>query len=116
MVPGRPWNGEHNTVPDRNVSAGYLTTLGATLLRGRCFTEMEDDPSKPGKVVINQTFASEFFRGEDPIGRQIAYEGSPDRMEIIGIVRDIKEGQFGYGRTGRACILLSLEAGFVLSV
>lgn len=93
LVSGRPWNGEHNEVLERNISSGYLRTLGATLLRGRYFTEGEDDASKPSVVLINQTFAKKYFPGEDPIGRRLAYEGSHETMEIIGIVDDIKEGQ-----------------------
>jgi macrolide transport system ATP-binding/permease protein len=92
-VSGRPWNGERNDVPERAVSSGYLRTLGAKLLRGRYFTEVEDDSAKPRVVLINDTFAKKYFPGEDPIGRQLSYENSHDRMEIIGIVEDIKEGQ-----------------------
>jgi predicted permease len=92
-VSGRPWNGERNDVPERAVSSGYLRTLGAKLLRGRYFTEVEDDPAKPRVVLINETFAKKYFAEEDPLGRQLSYETSHDRMEIIGIVQDIKEGQ-----------------------
>jgi predicted permease len=93
LVAGRPWNGEHNDVPERAVSAGYLRTLGAKLLRGRTFSETEDDPSKARLAIVNQTFARKYLSGEDPIGRQLVYQGSHDSMEIIGIVDDIKEGQ-----------------------
>jgi predicted permease len=113
VVPGRPWNGEHNTVPQRNVSSGYLKTLGATLLRGRYFTEAEDDPSKPGKVVVNQALANEYFPGQDAMGRHLAYEGSHDRMEIIGIVEDIKEGQLD--TASRATIYVPFTQGWFRS-
>jgi predicted permease len=93
VVSGRPWNGEHNTVPERDVSSDYLTTLGARLIRGRYFAEAEDDPSKPHVAIINQTFANQYFPGEDPIGKRISYEGSTETTEIVGIVEDIKEGQ-----------------------
>jgi predicted permease len=93
VVTGRPWNGEHNTVPERNVSSEYLRTLKAKLLGGRYFTEAEDDPSKPGVVLVSQAFAKKFFPGEDPIGRHISFEGAHDSMEIVGMVDDIKEGQ-----------------------
>jgi macrolide transport system ATP-binding/permease protein len=93
VVVGRPWNGEHNDVPARWVSAGYLKTLGARLVGGRYFTEAEDDESRPPVVLINQTLARKYFPGEDPLGKRLAYERSKDSMEIIGIVEDIKEGQ-----------------------
>jgi macrolide transport system ATP-binding/permease protein len=93
VVPGRPTNGKRNVVPERDVSAGYLATVGARLLRGRYFTEAEDDGNKPSLFVINQTFAKIFFPGEDPIGKHVAYEGTKTPIEIIGEVEDIKEGQ-----------------------
>ncbi len=93
VVTGRSWNGEHNAVPQRNVSADYLKVLGAKLIRGRFFTDEEDDPAKPAVVLINQAFARKFFPGEEPVGKRISFEGSHDSMEIIGLLEDIKEGQ-----------------------
>ncbi len=92
VVPGRPSTGQRSDVPERDVSAGYLSTVGATLLRGRYFTDEEDDDKKPRVIVVNQTFSEQFFPGEDPIGRQVAYEGSKTSVEIIGEVEDLKEG------------------------
>jgi predicted permease len=92
LVPGHPVNGERNDTPERDVSSGYLTTVGARLVRGRYFSEAEDDPSKPHVVVINQTLAKQYFPGKDPVGKQLEYEGSHTLMSIIGVVEDIKEG------------------------
>jgi macrolide transport system ATP-binding/permease protein len=92
VVPGRPSTGQRSDVPERDVGAGYLSTVGATLLRGRYFTEEEDDDKKPRVIVVNRTFSRQFFPGEDPIGRQVAYEGSKTSVEIIGEVEDLKEG------------------------
>lgn len=113
VVTGRPWNGEHNAVPERNVSSDYLKTLKAKLLRGRYFTEVEDDPAKPGLVVISQAFAKKFFPGEDSIGRHISFEGSHDSMEIIGMVEDIKEGQLD--TENQATIYLPFSQGWFRS-
>jgi len=92
-VAGRPWNGERNEVPERDVSPGYFTTLGAKLWRGRYFSDAENDPSKPRTAIVNQTFAKQYFPGEDPIGRKISYVLSKDTIEIVGVVEDIKEGE-----------------------
>ena len=92
-VPGRPSTGQRNDVPERDVSSGYLATIGAKLLRGRYFTEAEDDGNKARVIVVNQTLARQFFPGEDAIGKHLAYEGSKTTIEIIGVVDDIKEGQ-----------------------
>jgi len=93
VVSGRPTDGKRNVVPERDVSAGYLATIGAKLLRGRYFSEAEDDSNKPLVFVVNETFAKRFFPGEDPIGKHMKYEGTKTPIEIIGEVEVIKEGQ-----------------------
>ena len=91
-VLGRPWHGEHNEAPERDVSSGYFTTLGAKLLRGRYFTEADDVSRRP-VVIINQALANQYFPNEDPIGRQLSYLSDPPKpIEIVGLVEDIKEG------------------------
>jgi macrolide transport system ATP-binding/permease protein len=92
-VSGRPLPKERTDVPERDVSASYLPTIGAKLLQGRYFTDQEDDPAKPRVVVINQTMAKQFLPGEDPIGKQLTYVGSKQNVQVIGVVEDIKEGQ-----------------------
>jgi predicted permease len=89
---GRPWHGEHNEAPERDVSANYFATLGARIVRGRNFRE-EEDASKPLVVVINQALANQYFPGEDPIGQHLSEMSTPPKpIEIIGIVENIKEG------------------------
>ncbi|HLY41605.1 MAG TPA: ABC transporter permease [Terracidiphilus sp.] len=92
-VPDSAQPDKRHDVPERDVSSGYLAMLGARLVRGRYFTEDEDDPAKPNIVVINETLAKEFFPGEDPVGKRIAYAPRGDAMQVIGVVDDIKEGQ-----------------------
>jgi len=90
----RPYNGEHNEVNQRDVSADYFTTLHAKLLRGRYFTDAED-ASKPGVAIINQTLAKKYFGNENPVGKKLGdTDLSPKSIrEIIGVVDDIKDGQ-----------------------
>ena len=91
-VLGRPWHGEHNDVPERDVSANYFTTLGASLLRGRYFTE-NDSASGPAVAIVNRAFAKRHFPDEDAVGKQIVEHGTPPtNIQIIGIVDDIREG------------------------
>ena len=90
---GRPYNGEHNEVLERDVSAGYFRTLGAKLVRGRYFTDA-DDLSKPRVVIINQTLAKRYYLGEDPIGKKIGDGGLTPKSirQIVGVVEDFREG------------------------
>jgi predicted permease len=91
-VLGRPWHGEHNEVPERDISSGYFATLGTKLLRGRYFTEGED-ASKPPVAIVNQAFVRQYFPGEDALSKQLSYLTDPPKpMEIVGIVEDLKEG------------------------
>jgi macrolide transport system ATP-binding/permease protein len=91
-IVGKPYNGEHNEVNQREVSSDYFKTLEARLERGRFFTD-EEDASKPKVVIVNKAFVSKYFPGEDPIGRVMGdTELTPKSLrQIIGVVDDIKE-------------------------
>jgi len=89
---GRPYDGKHIEVNERDISANYFTTLKAKLLRGRFFTE-DEDASKPLAVIINQGLANKYFPGQDPIGQKIG-DGdlTPKTIkEIVGVVADVRE-------------------------
>jgi predicted permease len=90
---GRPYDGKHIEVNQRDVSPEFFSTLRARLLRGRYFAEA-DDASKPLVVVINETLAKKYFPGEDPIGKKIGdTELKPKSIkEIIGVVEDVHDG------------------------
>ena len=90
---GKPYDGKHIEVNERDVTSNYFQTIGAKLLRGRYFTRYEDK-SKPQVVIINNSLAKKYFPGEDPIGRQIGdTQLSPKSIKtIVGVVDDIREG------------------------
>jgi macrolide transport system ATP-binding/permease protein len=92
-IVGKPYNGGHITANERDVSAGFFTTLHARLLAGRYFADAED-ASKPKVVLINHDFARKYFAGEDPIGKQLGDPTlSPSSIkQIIGVVEDFKDG------------------------
>ena len=80
-------------VSDRFVSAGYFTTLGTPIIRGRQL----DDRDRIGTtraVVINQKLATTHWPNEDPIGHRIKI-GGPDSQNpwhtIVGVVGDIRQ-------------------------
>jgi macrolide transport system ATP-binding/permease protein len=92
-IVGRPYHGEHDEVAIRSVSSGYMPTLRARLVSGRYFAE-DEDASKPGAAMINETLAKQYFPGENPVGKQIAFdETEKTRMLIVGVVSDLQEGQ-----------------------
>jgi putative ABC transport system permease protein len=76
------------------IGANYFKTLGISQLKGRDFTE-RDDNNAPGVIIVNQAFARKFFPNEDAIGKHIkpgisTYEGDPLMREIVGVVADVK--------------------------
>lgn len=70
------------------VSSGYFETLGMRIQRGRGFLD-SDREAKPTRIVVNETFARQFFPKIDPIGRRV-WNGFGDVSEIVGVVNDAK--------------------------
>ncbi len=71
-------------------SPEYFELFRIPLLKGRFFDE-RDRTGAPLVVLINDTAARQFFPGENPIGRHMAYPSmTQHQAEIIGVVRDVK--------------------------
>ena len=79
-------------------SEGYFSALGLRLVRGRPLSDFDMKDARR-VAVVNQTFASRYFGGVDPIGRQVKLamlEGSPNgavenpMFEIVGVIADVK--------------------------
>jgi putative ABC transport system permease protein len=78
------------------VSPDYFETLGIPLLRGRAFSG-QDREERPLVAVVDETMAREFWPGEDPVGRRVAfeYQGSGDApepiwREVVGVVGHVR--------------------------
>jgi predicted permease len=98
-------NGDDPIVGCRVISPGYLSALGAPLLRGRGFTN-SDGPNSAAVALINDVMAQRFWPTEDPIGKSVRAKslGSPkdspwwpdqmtDTFTIVGVVGNIKESR-----------------------
>ena len=75
------------------VTADFFKTVRVPLLRGRDFT-VHDDRNAPRVAIVTESFAKEFFPGEDPVGKRITPNGSadpgdPTKCEIVGVVGDL---------------------------
>jgi putative ABC transport system permease protein len=96
-VDGRPplAPGERLITNTRLISPDYMRVMGIPLIRGRTFTE-RDNQDSPRVFVINETLARKYFPGEDPIGKRIKVsvratgEKEDAFGEIVGIVGDVK--------------------------
>ena len=77
----------------RHVSADYFQTVGMSVRSGRLWTTADEDTA-PKVAVINETAARRYWPGEDPIGRRITVSpGRTWRLEIVGIVSDLRESR-----------------------
>jgi putative ABC transport system permease protein len=74
------------------ITPGYLATARITLLRGRDFTESDNEKSQH-VAMIDEEAARKWFPNADPIGHQVAVlekpGESPKWATIIGIVRNV---------------------------
>jgi putative ABC transport system permease protein len=72
------------------VTPGYFRLLGMTLVRGRLFTDFDDDTA-PGVAVINEAMARTWWPGEDPLGQHVKLSRvARGWTTIIGVVADAR--------------------------
>jgi putative ABC transport system permease protein len=71
---------------------GYFDAIGVKILRGRDFTQAECEDKDGRRIaIIDQSMAKKIFPNEEALGQHIRYtipprDGSPNDMEIVGIV------------------------------
>jgi putative ABC transport system permease protein len=75
------------------VTPDYFQTVRASIVLGRAFTD-RDDRKAPLVAIVSESFAKQYFHGEDPIGKRITPNGSvdpgkPPVREIVGVVADM---------------------------
>ncbi len=75
----------------------YFDVLGVRIVRGRALND-QDGAAGADNVVISQVMADRFFRGEDPIGRQIRFMARDDEpaprswRTIVGVAAPFSQG------------------------
>ena len=79
-----------NWAVDYIVDPGYLNVMRIPLRSGRFFTP-QDEEHTPLVAVVDDVFARQYFRGEDPIGKRIVLNTSERKLEIIGVVNHVKQ-------------------------
>ena len=73
------------------VSAGYFSTIGVPVLRGRDFTAAEADNPAARAVIIDEMMAKKLFPEREALGQHVQFstpekDGSRPNFEIVGIV------------------------------
>jgi putative ABC transport system permease protein len=75
------------------ITPDYFRTLRVPIRQGRAFTD-RDDQTAPPVAIVTESFAKQYFPGEDPVGKRIIPNGSigPGKTpvrEIVGVIPDI---------------------------
>ena len=109
MAAGRAADDFRTEVLHREITPEYFRTLSVPIIRGRGFTDA-DGAAAPNVVVINDVLARAYFRDQDPIGQQVAFDRRPDSASvwrtIVGIVGS--EHQEALATPARAEVLAPL--------
>lgn len=81
------------TTRHRLIFPGYFQELKIPVLRGRAF-DATDRADGRLVVVVSESFAKNFWPGEDPIGKRVK-RGRPDGtrpwLEVVGVVADTRD-------------------------
>jgi predicted permease len=95
VIEGRP-TPPPNLLPDassRVISSDYFRTMGIALLRGRYFTDADNEHARR-VVIINEKLARDYWPGRDPIGGRLDFTGlgvkQPTWFTIAGVVKSVK--------------------------
>jgi len=72
------------------VYPGFLRFMGIALVAGRDFTA-DDASDKPPVVIVNETLARRAWPGEDPLGKTVKLYNSETLVQVVGVVRDIRD-------------------------
>jgi putative ABC transport system permease protein len=85
--------GESQTLQTRVATAGYFSTAGIPIRRGRAFTEWDREDT-PGVLVLNEAAVRSHFPDEDPLGQRITLGwtrgGVSVSGEVVGVVGNVR--------------------------
>ncbi|HEY6250088.1 MAG TPA: ABC transporter permease, partial [Candidatus Angelobacter sp.] len=69
------------------ITPEYFHTLGTPLLKGRDFTDSDDQHSQP-VVIVSRSFAQHYLPGQDPVGKRMRYGDGTNWYVIVGVAGD----------------------------
>jgi len=73
---------------------GYRDVMRIPLIRGRFFTDQDDEHSAD-VAVIDEAFARKFFRDQDPVGKRVNLALLDTHPQIIGVVGHVEHWGLG---------------------
>jgi putative ABC transport system permease protein len=88
-----PEPGHWNDALYREITPGYLPSVGARLLEGRFLQDSDVETSQP-VLVVNEFFARHHWPGQSAIGKHVhmgGYGAKEPWRTVVGVVADLKE-------------------------
>jgi putative ABC transport system permease protein len=71
------------------ISPQWFQTLRVPMRGGREFAAA-DNQQAPKVLIVNETFARQFWPGQNPIGKHVIVGRWPEPAEVVGVANDIK--------------------------
>ncbi len=73
------------------VSPDYFSAMQAAFIRGRAFSEGDEDGKQP-VAIVDQTTARKYWGDRDPVGRRIRFRRDPKKpwLTVVAIIKNIK--------------------------
>lgn len=90
----------------RAVQPGYFKTLKTPLLRGRVFTQDDQENARP-VAIVDEILAQQAWPGEDPVGKPLFVRlatPEPVEVEVVGVVAH--QNQVSLDEDGREAVYL----------
>ncbi len=112
LIAGKPLPtpGQQTGASWDRVSANYLQQLGVTLVRGRHFTEADNETAQ-NVAVVNEAFVKRFFKPEEDPLDQFFGLNLPENVNtfrIVGVVEDARFASFQMDRPMRPMFFVPL--------
>jgi predicted permease len=81
-----------------SIGAGFFRTMEVPLARGRDLDETDERTGAKPVVVINESYAREYFGNANPLGQRLEIPSGPPKVaglafEIVGVARDVNYGR-----------------------
>ncbi|MCG8459605.1 MAG: ABC transporter permease, partial [Holophagales bacterium] len=75
----------------RQVTEGYVETLGIELLAGRFVHAVSPGGEPPRELVVNETFARSYWGHTDVVGKRARFRGEDSPWhEVVGLAKDTR--------------------------
>lgn len=80
----QPASNEQPTLDYNQVGPDYFRTMGIPLISGREFTEADNENS-PTVAIVNQSMVTQYWRGENPVGKRLQVNGR--WLQVVGVAK-----------------------------